>query len=179
MIIQCHPNILMWHSPSIQLCPSKPLYTGFLSVSYFLQFLWLPLNAPSPLLEYSFGAESGPILSLNASSFFLLTNCPAMLKVENSVKRCSVCSSVLGAAQDHLPYLEVDASVKNELTNFKLCRNHWGENLAAQQARLIPELQHVHEHLQLQDSTLNKSLWAGPGACPATTQLRAVGCLIL
>lgn len=88
----------------------------------------------------------------------MLAGCPAMLKVDDSVKRRSVCSSVLGPAQDHLPYLELDAEVKNELTNFKLCRNHWGENLAAQQAGLIPELQNVQEHLQLQDSALNKSL---------------------
>lgn len=124
------------------------------------------LNAPSPLLKYSFGAESDPILSPDARSCFLLAVCPAMLKVEDSVQRRSVCSSVLGPAQDHLPYLELDAEVKNELTNFKLCRSHWGENLAAQPAGLIPELQNVQEHLQLQDSTLNKSLWARPRCLP-------------
>lgn len=144
-----HPLLTLPVHTSVCFKVSKTLDSLMFPVSLVAPVTSVSLKALFPLLECSLSAELGPTLNPHAGSCFMLTIYPAMLKVEDSLKRYSVYSAVLGTAQHHLPYLELDAAVKNELTNFKLCRNHWGENLAAQQARLIPELQNVHEHPRL------------------------------
>lgn len=66
--------------------------------------------------------------------------------------------SEFGGSPAHLLFPELDAASENELTNLNSLQKPLGEDLAAEHARLIPELQGVHEHPGCRTQDVNKAL---------------------